>query len=257
MMKRISDAAAAAACLFCLSGLCFGEEAAAGNDAAAPAAAATVQQDENAVSWLEPAAGEWYGLDGKLAMTIQGGTIDNCPVTAEAGNTFGYPRNGRFKMQQGGTVRELALMVVGHKSHQYLIVDNTTLLRRSIHAEYGEAVGGAYLGMTKEDLLKTCGEPTSVAPSDVGEQLGYEDRHMDVFCQWGIVTAIRLHQESELTFAVSGLRAGDSPRAYAQAYHLEEIPSIPAEEGAVSKAYPLPQGEQLHFGKGYVVLSVV
>ena len=53
---------------------------------------------------------------------------------------------------------------MGHKSHQYLIMDDTTPLRRSIHGDHYESIGGVYLGMTQSDLETAYGQADSTVP---------------------------------------------------------------------------------------------
>ena len=44
--------------------------------------------------------------------------------------------------------------------------------------------------------------------------------------------------------------------AYAEAYKLAAVPVIPADDGILSPAYDLPQGEKFHVSQRYVQLSV-
>lgn len=224
-------------------------------DTAAPAAQPTAPVP-GAADWLEPAVGEWYTTDGELAMTITDSAINNCPVTALTDMTLDYPRTGRFTVAEAAGEKTIKLDLLGHKSHQYLIVNDRTPLRRSIHGDHYETIGNLYLGMTKADLVAAYGQPATVTPDQGTERWAYSTPHVDVVLQGNLVMAVRVYKDCDLTFAQSGLGANDTPDAYAQAYGLEAVPTVPTEPGVSSPAYNLPQGERLHFGQNFVELSV-
>lgn len=245
---------ACAACALCLTAAAMAEDA----QPTATVSVVSIQpvQDSSASSWLEPAAGEWYDLKGNLAMTIEGSMINGCPVVAGGNCTYDYPRTGHFKITENGGTRDVTLDLLGHKSHQYLIVDNKTALRRSIRPEYSESVGGIYLGMTKEDVTAKYGYANEITEDQGMEHWSYNGHRMDVFFQGGIVMAVRLYKGSDIKFDKSGLGADAAMAAYAEAYSFSTVPVIPAEEGVLSPAYNLPQGEKFHVSQMYVQLSV-
>lgn len=209
-----------------------------------------------AADWLDPAVGEWYTTDGELAMTITDSAINNCPVTALTDMTLDYPRTGRFTVAEADGEKTIKLDLLGHKSHQYLIVNDRTPLRRSIHGDHYETIGNLYLGMTKADLVTAYGQPATVTPDQGTERWSYSAPHVDVVLQGNLVMAIRVYKDCDWRFTQSGLGANDTPAAYAQAYGLEAVPTVPTEPGVSSPAYNLPQGERLHFGQDFVELSV-
>ena len=100
---------------------------------------------QNVVDWLDPAAGEWYSTKGNLVMTIEGNTINGCTVTDPKDCTYDYPRTGTFTIHEQTGDRTIKMDLMGHKSHQYLIVDNKMPLRRSLNADRYESIGGVYL----------------------------------------------------------------------------------------------------------------
>jgi len=219
----------------------------------------TVQSTTNvpgAADWLDAAQGEWYNTKGELTMVITPNAINNCPITALTDATYDYPRTGTFTVTEATGPKTIKLDLLGHKSHQYLIINDRTPLRRSIHGDHYETVGSLYLGMTKDDVLAAYGQPAAVTPDQGTQRWSYTDHHVDVLIQGNLVMAVRLYKDSDLKFAQFGLGAADTPEAYAQAYGLTEVPTVPTEAGVVSKAYQLPQGERLHFAQDYVELSV-
>lgn len=235
------------------------------NEAADSSHAATVTiqsvtpeaADSQAAAWLEPAEGDWYSIKGNLVMSVQGSTINGCPVVADKGCTYDYPRTGHFQVTESEGTRSMQLDLLGHKSHQYLIVDNKMPLRRSIQPEYNESIGGIYIGMPKADLEAAYQQPDSVHEDQGMERWAYGAHHVDVYLQGGIVMAVRMYKGSDLKFDKSGLTADSTAETYAQSYGLECTPVVPTETGIVSPAYKLPQGEYLRFGDNFVQLDVM
>ena len=186
-------------------------------------------------------------------MTVQGSTINGCAVTADKGCTYDYPRTGHFQVTESEGQRSMKLDLLGHKSHQYLIVDDKMPLRRSVQPEYNESIVGIYIGITKADLEAAYQQPNTVK-EDLGmERWAYDAHHMDVYLQGGIVMAIRMYKVSDK----SGLTADSTAETYAQTYGLAPAHTIPAEAGVVSPAYKLPQGEYLRFGENFVQLDAM
>ena len=151
----------------------------------------------------------------------------------------------------------MKLDLLGHKSHQYLIVDDKMPLRRSVQPEYNESIGGIYIGMTKADLEAAYQQPNTVKEDQGMERWAYDAHYMDVYLQGGIVMAIRMYRGSDLKFDKSGLTVDSTAETYAQTYGLGSAPTIPTEAGVVSPAYKLPQGEYLRFGENFVQLDVM
>lgn len=233
------------------------EQAAAANAAALTAAASQPAADiSGAAAWLEPAEGEWYDTKGELAMTVTANAINNCPIVGLSDMTYGYPRTGTFTVAEAAGTKTIQLQLLGHKSHQYLIINDRTPLRRSIHGDHYETIGNISLGMAKDDVLAAYGQPSAVSSDQGVQRWSYTAPHMDVLLRGNLVMAVRAYKDSDITFARSGLKASDTPEAYAAAYNLDTVPVIPAEEGTVSEGYALPQGETLYFAQEYVALSV-
>ena len=90
------------------------------------------------------------------------------------------------------------------------------------------------------------GYPNEITADQGMEHWSYGLRRMDVFFQGGIVMAVRLYKGSDIKFDKSGLGADAAMAAYAEAYKLAAVPVIPADDGILSPAYDLPQGEKFH-----------
>lgn len=218
---------------------------------------AKTEATKNAAFWLEPAEGNWYSVKGNLVMTVQGSTINGCAVAEEKDCTYEYPRQGQFQIVEAEGPRSMKLELLGHKSHQYLIVDNTMPLRRSVHPEYNESIGGIYIGMTKTELEDLYQQPTMIREDQGMERLTYGNQRIDVYLRSGIVMAVRMYKGSSLTFDKSGLTAEAAADTYKQTYSLETLPAIPGDTSTISPAYKLAQGEYLRFGKNFVQLDIM
>lgn len=241
-----------------LSAVCAAEEAAAPEDEPQVSVASTTQDQPNqtVADWLAPAAGDWYNTQGNLVLTIEGAAINGSAVTALEDYTDGYPRKGTCTIHEQAGNRAMTLDLMGHKSHQYLIIDNTTPLRRSVNGDHYESIGGVYLGMTQADLESAYGQADSTVPDQDTSRLIFGSHHMDVYLRAGIVIGVRIYDGSDLKFDKSGLGAADTVESYAQAYGWDTTPAVPEDGAAISRAYKLPQGEYMRFAQHFVQLSI-
>lgn len=241
-----------------LSAVCAAEEAAVPAAEPQVTVASTIQAQPNqtVADWLAPAAGDWYNTKGDLVLTVEGAAINGSAVTDIEDYTDGYPRKGKFTIREQAGDRVMSLDLMGHKSHQYLIMDNTTPLRRSIHGDHYESIGGVYLGMTQSDLEAAYGQADSTVPDQDTSRLIFDSHHMDVYLRAGIVIGVRIYDGSDLKFEQSGLGSADTAAAYAKAYGWESTPAVPTDAAEISRAYKLPQGEYLRFGQNFVQLSI-
>ncbi len=241
-----------------LSAVCAAEEAAvpAAEPQVTVASTTQAQPNQTVADWLAPAAGDWYNTKGDLVLTVEGAAINGSAVTDIEDYTDGYPRKGKFTIREQAGDGVMSLDLMGHKSHQYLIMDNTTPLRRSIHGDHYESIGGVYLGMTQSDLEAAYGQADSTVPDQDTSRLIFDSHHMDVYLRAGIVIGVRIYDGSDLKFEQSGLGSADTAAAYAKAYGWESTPAVPTDAAEISRAYKLPQGEYLRFGQTFVQLSI-
>ncbi len=214
------------------------------------------ENDYSAKEWLKPAEGEWYTTAGELAMTIENDTINGAKVTGMGDCTFGYPRTGTFTVNENNADKTMKLEVLGNKSHQYLVVDDKTLLRRSLYPAYNESVGGIYLGMTKDALKNLYKEPASTATENGLERWNYDSHKFAVLFKNDIVAAIRIFKGSDRKFDKSLLGADDTAGAYTTAYNFEEETAAVVEASTPSTGYKIDQGEFFYFRPDYVELSI-
>lgn len=257
MQTLVKNMALCALVTMSLSAVGFAEEVEEPADAPQTSVTAAATDTNQVVSdWLSPAAGEWYNTKGDLVMTIEGATINGSAVTDAENYTDGYPRKGTFTVHEQAGNRAMTLDLMGHKSHQYLIVDDTMPLRRSLHGDHYESIGGIYLGMTRADLEAAYGQADSSVDDQGTARLVFSSHHMDVYLRAGIVIGIRIYEGSDLKLDKSGLGVSDTMEAYAKAYGWDTVPTAPTDAADISRAYRLPQGEYLRFGQNFVQLSI-
>ncbi|MCH4179580.1 MAG: hypothetical protein LKF47_06950 [Megasphaera sp.] len=246
MKKILSMITLCLAMMMAVSAACFAEDTGTSTGAA----------QEDIAAWMEPAVGDWYNTQGTLSMTVTDSTINGNAITGATDCTYDYPRTGTFKVAETNGERTMKLDLFGNKSHQYLVVDDKTPLRRSLHPEYNESMGGIYLGMAKADLTQLYKQPTGTTTENGLESWNYDTHKFTVFFKNDIAVAIRMYKDSDRKFDKSGLGATDTLAAYAQAYGWEETPTIPEGTNAVSAGYKIDQGEFFYFSPNYVQLSV-
>lgn len=218
--------------------------------------AAESEMDYSAAGWLGPADGEWYSTAGALTMVIENNTINGFSVTNMQNCTFGYPRTGNFTIDENGKEKTIQLEVLGNKSHQYLVIDDNILLRRSLLPDYNESMGGIYLGMTKEDLKSLYKEPTSIVTEQGTEVWNYDAHKFAIVFKKNIISAIRMFKGSDRKFDKTLLGADDAPADYTTAYSFEEYPVAIEDPTVPSKGYKIPKGEFFYFRPDYVELSI-
>jgi len=214
------------------------------------------ESQENILQWLEPAEGDWYSTKGNLTMTIQGDYINNCKILGAQSCTYDYPQEGTFCVAEAAGNRNIKMDLFGNNVHQYLIIDDKMVLRRSIHPEYNESVGGIYLGMTQEDVLQHYTRPVNVIAESGTERWEYGTNKFAIIFKSNIVVGIRLYKDSTMHFDKSGLGAAAMPTAYEEAYGMDKVPVVPVQGDGISSAYKIGHGEFLFFGPEYVQLSV-
>ena len=239
----------------CLAVLCLGVPAA----QAGSQGSVHEETHERVMKWLSPAEGDWYGLDGQLAMTIGDGAVDGCSVLAGYGFAGGYPRVGVFRIAEAAGSRDLQLAMIGDRgsAHQYLIVDKSNAFRRTAEPEYFESIGGLYLGITQEQVLALYGDPTKQDSRHTGfSTWEYKTEGLVINFEAQVATGITLRRGSPHRFDQSGLGPDDSGETWQEAYGLQRTPYVPKDKNSTSGAYPIGQGEYLFFSNEGVMLSL-
>lgn len=215
---------------------------------------------------LERMAGTWYDEDGGTALTIGPRMINGCPVVGWGQWVGGLGSGGaEFRVEEAGGERTLHIgwRIFGGAG-DYVTLDGSEALQRTLHPAAFESVGGVHFGMRLHAVQEILGEgvelseknPCQAGGRSFSQGLYYANQRLIVFHESGIVTGLVLLKGSKLRFDRSGLAAGDSREKYARAYDLSETPE--ESSSIITAAYGIAPGENLFFGKdgSYVVLSV-
>ena len=214
---------------------------------------------ERCKGWISPALGDWYDTNGNLAMTIELGYINGCEIVKGYNFAGGYPRAGTFTIMESTGERDIELSMGGETKggHQYLIIDKNTALRRTKEPQYVESIGGLYLGISKEEVQKLYGKPTSQENKYSGSsKWNYEKEGVTVDFHANVANGIVLYSNSNRHFDKSKLNGKDSFQAFYEAYGMKRMPYVAEGKYSSSGAYRIGDGEYLFFNKGSIMLSI-
>lgn len=106
-------------------------------------------------------SGDWYDAKGNKAVTIENGQLNGKPIIAAfdlAGGT-GHAA-ATYRVKENGTYRDYHMSLRGEGIHKTLVVDKKSY-RKTPTPQYGETVGGLYLGMYENEVEELFGKPNS------------------------------------------------------------------------------------------------
>ncbi len=209
--------------------------------------------------WIVPANGEWYDINGNLAMSIEPGYINACQIVKGFNFAGGYPRSGIFRIMESIGYRDVQLELMGDRGsgHQYLMIDKKTTLRRSKEPQYFESISGVYLGISKAEVLKLYGNPTAQENNYPGiSRWRYGKEGFSITFDGDTATGVTIYKNSNRHFDRTGFNCNDSFQAYYDAYKLSRMPYVSPEEHSTSGAYKIGNGEYLFFDKDSITLSI-
>ena len=147
--------------------------------------------------------------------------------------------------------------MAGEGGHQYLIVNANTALRRTEEPQYFESLGGLYLGISKEEVLKLYGKPTSEENSRPGNsRWKYDKQGFAIAFDANVAHVITLYSDSNLKFDTSGLTYKDSFQAFRDAYGMKRMPYVAEGKYTSSGPFGIGGGEYLFFEKDSIMLSI-
>lgn len=202
------------------------------------------ENDEITASQLTRMSGTWYYTNGNEALVITPTTISG--ATVEGGYAFvgGDPGSGLFKFSPGsGNINELRIgwhFASTNASHQYLFL-NGRALRRSWVPQYSESIGGAFLGMSREEAIRVLGRPSQ--ENQQKKILYYDKLGMNLGFDNGIVYNIIVKASSNLAFENSNLKATASLLEFKKNYGMDKLP-VAGDAGGPNK---IADGEYLWF----------
>ena len=206
--------------------------------------AAPRESDEMTTQLLKKLSGTWYYTTGNQALVITPTTISGAAVEGGYGFVGGDPGSCLFRVNgSDGIVSELRIgwhFASSDNSHQYLFL-NGRPLRRSWEAHYSESIGGAFLGMSREEALRTLGRPEREDKQT--KILFYDQKGLQLGLDNGIVYNITVAANSPLNFENSNLKANSPLADFKQRYGLTKMP-VTGNDGGPNR---IADGEYLWF----------
>lgn len=178
---------------------------------------------EVSVTDLRIFIGNWYDTKGNLVLTISNDyKINGCTILAVYFDGYDYytakiiENNGYRNIKFGGYGNTHCESFIPGAYHRRLLVDDKIILRDSKQQRYFESVGGIYLGMDKDDVIKLYGQPSSV---DGNRNIWKYREGFDVQFQAGVVNSITIYKNSDRRFDRSGLSANNSKADFERKYN--------------------------------------
>ena len=217
------------------------------------------------ITELNRMVGTWYDTKGNVALTISKDySINGCKVVALYSNTEYQPiftpqsvAIYTCRIAEGSGYKDIHLDYHSMPSiylstpdyHERIILNGKIALRRTKEPRYFESVGGIYLGMHKDEVLKLYGQPSSIVSRDNGLIIWkYDKQKFDVWFAADIVDSITIYKGGDRRFDWSGLSANNTPDEFKRKYG--------GRQGQVRSIWIIGYGESISFRGDSVTLSI-
>ena len=217
------------------------------------------------ITELKSMVGTWYDVKGNVALTIGNDySINGCKVVALYLNPHYQPiftpqssAVYTCRIAEGSVYKDIHL---DHHSmpsiylstpdyHETIFLNGKTVLRMTKEPRYFESVGGIYIGMSKEQVLRLYGQPSSVVDRSNGlVTWKYDKQKFDVWFAAGIVNTITIYKGGDRRFDWSGLSANNTPDEFKRKYG--------GRQGQVRSIWIIGYGESISFRGDSVTLSI-
>lgn len=196
----------------------------------APTAFASKMSFEWTLKKLNRLQGIWYSIeDPSQTVSFDGGKFEGNQVVsfddvAGGSTTFGC----KMVLVENGYMRTRHLFVqdLGRDTpHQYIAIDGIPY-RKTKEPVYGESVGGIYLGMPYQDVVKLYGTPDMIENSSNGPRsfkIGYSKIGLTVRFSFSIVDNITLYSYGDRKLDKSLLNSHNSLDEFKAAYGIEKF----------------------------------
>ena len=210
------------------------------------------------ITELKPLVGTWYDSKGTVALTIAGDySINGCKVLAfylnnEYTPIFSFQSSAVYtcKINDGHGIKEIHLdyhsMPTVYQStpdyHEMIILNGKTALRRTKEPKYFESVGGIFLGMHKDNVIKLYGQPSSVDGNIWKYREGF-----DIEFGGDVVLSITIYKNSDRRFDRSGLSANNTREDFKRKYS--------GRQGQTSRRLIIGYGESISFRQDSVIFD--
>lgn len=199
---------------------------------------------------LDRIVGNWYDSKGNLSLTIsEDYKINGCKVIAAYFYEYGDNHNGIdflpthsiasevYRIIEQNGYRDIEIEHYGSSYHEMLVVDaGKMILRKTKDQKYYESVGGIYLGMNKNQVLALYGSPSSESRNIQyrynartkntekffseygGYTWKYDKEDFDVKIMGDMVISVKIYQNSNRHFDITGLSVRDLPETFKDKY---------------------------------------
>ena len=163
--------------------------------------AMTCQADDYqsvSVTALKDIVGNWYDTNGNLVMSISNDyKLNGCPIIS-VGFMGDSAAMYKIRINEGNRYRDIEVLETGSGYHEILDVDWTNdskgyALRRTKEQKYYESIGGIYLGMDKNQVLKLYGQPSKVETRNRYTTWKYNNDGFDVEFMFNVVEKITIY----------------------------------------------------------------
>jgi len=192
-----------------------------------PAKVSAVDYYSVPVTDLKDIVGNWYDTKGNLVLTISSDyKINGCSIMS-VGFTGDSAAFYKIKINEGGSYKDIEIRDDGYIDyHKHLLLNESTYLRSSKNPKYIESVGGIYLGMGKNEVLKLYGEPSKIENNyDYDSTWKYNNDGFDVMFAADAVIRIKIYSYGTRKFDWSGLSAKNSESEFARKYNCKILNS--------------------------------
>ena len=208
------------------------------------------------VTQLNKFVGTWYDVNGNVALTIGSDySINGCKVLSFSLNNNYQPICCFYscRTNEGNRVRDISLDATTTASyndyHQMIILNGQNGLRRSKNPKYFESIGGIYIGMGKNEVLRLYGQPSRIS-NGYGwtKAWHYNQENFDVNFAGDTVISISIYKNGNRRFDRTGLSANDSYNTFKYNYNARDI---------LRHSLDIGHGEMITFYNNYVTLEIV
>lgn len=168
--------------------------------------------------------GDWYDAKGNKAVTIENGQLNGKPIIAafDLAGATGHAA-ATYRVKENGTYHDYHMSLRGEGIHKMLIVDKKSY-RKTPTPQYGETVGGLYLGMYENEVEELFGKPDSTYKNHGSLTWTYEKKGVKVVFLDGMAVDIDILNGSPLFFDRTGMNCSNSMEDYYKQYKMKSMP---------------------------------
>lgn len=228
----------------------------------------TCQASSVPVTKLKEIIGNWYDTKGNLVLTIGNDyKVNGCKVVALYLNPHYQPiftpQSSAIytcKIADGSGYRDIHLDYHSMPSvylstsdyHETIFLNGNIALRRTKEPRYFESVGGIYLGMNKDQVLRLYGSPSNVIERNNGRiTWKYDKQKFDIWFSADIVDSITIYKSGDRRFDWSRLSANNTRAEFKSRYGGKA-----GQLGESRGPWIIGYGESINFRNDSVTLSI-